>query len=243
MEREGCQTTPRLTSVQHTVSLMSRPLLAALTVLAFGGCDMLTDDPGPVWTRVGTDALYDYAPGPDSLHDYTPSYIAIPPRQHAVRMRVEPAPGWSRAELAVTWDAPGFPDPVSPFYNELIFPLENEHLDVSPRGLKVVVPARCTGGIPQGTASWVRVPRTPTDVQELAPCSLDARRRYRAVGTETVTTPEGTFEAFVLEGPAPLGGPFREYWAWEAGLLRLDVLNEAGVLRGRFTRSSLSRSR
>jgi hypothetical protein len=153
-------------------------------------------------------------------------------------MYAAPAPGWSRADIVVRWDAPGFSDPVSPFYNELIFPLEEENLVVSPGGLEVVVPARCAGGIPSGSASWVRVPRTPADVQELAACSLSPGRRYLAAGTVMVATPEDSIEAFVLEGPAPIRGTVREYWNWERGLLRLDVLNEDGVLRGRFTRSS-----
>ncbi len=221
----------------YVYASMNRTTLALLA-FSLGGCDTLNGDNGPMWTRDGSSAHFDYTPGLDSLHDYTPAYVAIPATQRAVRMFAGPAPSWSRADVVVRWDAPGFSDPVSPFYNELIFPLEEDNLVVSPRGLEVVVPARCSGGIPSGSASWVRVPRTPTDVQELAACSLSPGRLYRAVGTVMIPTPEGSFEAFILEGPAPMGGTFREFWNWEIGLLRLDVLNEDGVLRGRFTRSS-----
>src|SRR5690606_36204725 len=185
---------PRTPTPTHAV-LMPHSLVARCTLLVLAlvaGCDWAEDD-SPAWTRVGASVYYDYAPRPDSLYDLPPR-APIPPKRNAVRMRVEPAPDWSDGERLMVWDAPGFPDAVSPFYGEVFFPMENEDLVVTDRGLEVVIPYRCHNGLSYGWTSWVRVPREPADVRRYAPCSLSPGELHRFAGIETVATPAGTFD-------------------------------------------------
>lgn len=79
-------------------------------------------------------------------------------------------------------------------------------------------------------------------------CTGAVGGEFAVRGTESVTVPAGTFEALVLVGepriygdPRDAGDRTVEYWAGTEGLVRADLLNGDGVLRGSLVRASESR--
>ncbi|HEX8386079.1 MAG TPA: hypothetical protein VF576_07845, partial [Rubricoccaceae bacterium] len=148
----------------------------------------------------------------------------------------------ARGGRTVAWHTPEPGQPrYEPYYG---LPLYGEDVIETERGVEVVIPSGCTGGLlspPQGSTHYVRVPRVAGDSQAYVPCSLDPSVNYRVVDAETVVTPAGTFETYVFEAPSYAiggGGVAREYWNYEVGLVQYDLVNEEGVLRGRLTLAS-----
>lgn len=212
--------------------------LAALVAVA-SGCDAFGDD-GPAWTQAGAVATFDYAPGPDSLFvlgpGREPPFRRAPTTERAVEMRIVDADRTAYTDRQVRWTDPGHPS--SRFTYEARLPLSGDDIDVGPDGLRVTVAHDCpyiglrrTGGS-SGPLTFVRVPRTLGPLDVWTDCSRSSLA-YEAVRTETITVPAGTFEAVVVEGPGVV-----EWWSWEAGLVRLDVVRYDGVLQGRFVRST-----
>ena len=205
-------------------------LLFVLALLV--GCDSAT--PEATWYDAGVSATFDYQAGTVPLQrvDGTP----IPDRQRAVVMRFGELNFCPNA-VCVGWETPDQQQLAS--YEFFVgFPLDNETIRASDTGLGVVYPAQCSGSYIQGPRSSVtltRVPSTPSDVYTLTPCSTydPPRLALSSRGTETVQTPAGTFEAIVLADDFSV-----EYWNWEVGLVRYDVMTGDGQLRGRFVRSN-----
>lgn len=223
-------------------------LLAALAT----GCDAFDD--GPAWTQVGAVATFDYVPGPDSLlvlgPGQTPPWRRAPSTPRAVEMHVvaDGGPG-THTGARVEWRDPGAGPLPSRFQYEARLPLSNARIDATVEGLTVTVPHDCPiRGLwrvrttaEAGPLTFVRVPRAAVGPIDVWGDCTRSPLYYRAVRTEAVTVPAGTFEAVVIEGPAhPDGqGPLGvEWWSWEVGLVRYDALRYDGVLRGRFVRSA-----
>lgn len=231
-----------------------RSVLAALLLAPLvAGCDALADD-GPAWAVVGEVATFDYEPGPDSLSvlgpGRTPPFRREPATSRAVEMHVvaDRGPG-THTGRRVEWRDPGAGPLPSRFQHEARLPLSDARIDATGAGLTVTVPHDCPDpGLrrPQSTTeagplTFVRVPRAAVGALDVWGDCARSPLFYRAVRTETVTVPAGTFEAVVIEGPGhPDGtGPTGiEWWSWEVGLVRYDALRYDGVVQGRFVRSA-----
>lgn len=214
-----------------------RAALALLALLA--GCDFAAES-GPAWTEVGAVATFDYAPGPDSLFalgaGFAPPYARAASAARAVEMRVAASGDWRRTDRHVEWADPGETGG-SRFEGEVRLPLDDDDVDVTDDGLRVTTAYQCVGngwfGGSSGSVAFVRVPRTTGRIQTYTSCSNGPGALLEAARIETVTVPAGTFEAVVIEAFDQT-----EWWSWEAGLVRLDVVNDEGALRGRFVRSA-----
>ena len=227
-----------------------RPALL-LALLLVAGCDAVSGDGGPAWAEVGATATFDYVPGPDSLSVLGPGgeppFRRAPAVARAVEMRVVEAERGAYTDRQVRWVDPGSRDGRSRFTHEARLPLEGDDVDVDQDGLRVTVAHDCPdvglrrAGGAGGPLTFVRVPRAAGAALDVWGDCTRSPLSYRAVRTERVTVPAGTFEAVVVEGPAhPDGsGPLGvEWWSWEAGLVRYDALRYDGVLQGRFERSA-----
>ncbi|WP_420455209.1 hypothetical protein [Rubrivirga sp.] len=226
-----------------------RPLLF-LAALALAGCDALSPDSGPTWAEAGAVAVFDYEPGPDSLRAFVSdgtsgAHRTVEARARGFEMAVVASERWRRTDRHVVWrsaDAPGF----TSFGADVPFPLDDEDIEVVEDGIAVVVDVDCTGGGwvsggSRGRLSFVRAPNRPGTLEEFGNCqrSYDLGGvSYPATGPEPVTVPAGTVSAIRVERPLYDGGTTVEWWSWEAGLVRLDVLAADGTLRGRFVRSA-----
>ena len=228
-----------------------RPALALALLVALAGCDALAGDDAPAWARVGAVATFDYAPGADSLFvlgpGREPPFRRAPAAERAVEMRVVGADRWAYTDRQVRWADPGSRDGLSRFTHEARLPLEGDDVDVGPHGLRVTVAHDCPDiglrrpGGAGGPLTFVRVPREAGAALDVWGDCTRSPLHYRAVRTERVTVPAGTFECVVVEGPAHPDGQGAlgvEWWSWEVGLVRYDVLRYDGVLQGRFVRSA-----
>ena len=224
--------------------------LSLLTFIAVAGCDAFSEA-DPAWTRAGAVATFDYAPGPDSLKTHgpvpQPLYRAVPAGERALEMVVVASANWRRTDRHVEWrDAGASAHPYPQFHPDVPLPLFDDDIEVVEDGVAVVVDVDCygggwLGGGSSGRLSYVRVPNQAGTVQTYGNCERSSDLTTvtsSASGPETVTVPAGTFSAIRVESPIYAGGTLVEWWSWEVGLVRLDALNEAGVLRGRFVRSA-----
>ncbi len=227
-----------------------RFVLALAVLLAVAGCDAFSDD-GPAWTEVGAVATFDYTPGPDSLSvlgpGRTPPFRRAPATARAVEMRVVRADRWDYTDRRVEWGDPGGPDGLSRFDTGL--PMRGDDVEIGADGLTVTVAHDCPdlglrrpgSAESSGPLTFTRVPRAASGAFDVWGDCTRNPLFYRAVRTERVTVPAGTFEAVVIEGPAQPDGTGAggvEWWSWEVGLVRYDVLRYDGVLQGRFERSA-----
>ncbi|MDX1419762.1 MAG: hypothetical protein R3181_07325 [Rubricoccaceae bacterium] len=223
------------------------PLLGA-TLLLIAGCDAFGGDGFPApdvsWARPGAALVFDYVSGPDSLRTLIGNE-AIPSTPSAATFRVEtdvlgalddgPVGMWTFA-----YDGPG----TSPVYLGFRLPLHEDRLTTTPEGLAIVDRLTCDpyGAGPQGQFAWIRVPREPAGLTEFR-CGRSAGQSLDEGPYQTVETPAGRFEAYPLEGLGGYNGASggydtqREYWSWEHGLVRVDLLSPEGVLRGRLVRA------
>ena len=134
---------------------MRVPLLVLVLVLA--GCDSFGGSDAPAWAQAGARLTYDYTPGPDSLRYGFPRR-ALPATPAVVQMTVRESAAYGSVEAS--WYAPDGSIPrYEPYYR---LPLYGDYLAVTERGIEVVIPRGCHGGLlspPAGTTSYVRVPR------------------------------------------------------------------------------------
>ncbi len=218
---------------------MPRRTLALLALVLLAGCDAFGGPDGPGWTQTGARLVYDYTSGPDSLHYGFPRR-ALPATPAIIEMRVFGE--GSYGGRGISWYTTDLSSPLYERYWAL--PLYGEDIIATERGVEVVIPRGCSGGLfgsVQGSTHYVRVPRVASDAQSYVPCSLDLSVAYRIAGAEMVVTPAGTFETFIYEVPSWAEGRdavTREFWNYDAGLVRLDIVNADGVLRGRLMLAS-----
>lgn len=227
------------------------PLLLALVALA--GCDAFGPD-APAWAAPGAVAVFDYAPGPDSIYANgtagAGTYAAVPATPRALAMRVVASPEGYRTDRHVEWGDPAVPGHgPTPFASAgIALPLNDDSVEMAADGLAVVVDVDCAeggwvGGGTRGRLAFIRVPNRAGTLQEFGNCERSGDLTgptFPATGPEPVTVPAGTFEAIRIETPVygyP-GGTAVEYWSWDVGLVRLDIVNPEGALRGRFERSA-----
>lgn len=213
------------------------PVLLAVLVLT--GCDLFTEA-DPLWTEPGAVATFDYEPGPTPLLTRQSGEVAPEPAgERVVSMLVTEADRWEKADREVVWREPsdlgGY---TTRFRNPGVsFPLDDDVFDLSDDGLRVVVAHQCTGngwtGGGSGSLAWVRVPRTSGTILPWGNCSREPGTGYPATASVTVTVPAGTFETVRIEHWDGV-----EYWNWEVGLVRYDVLRYDGEPQGRFVRSA-----
>jgi len=212
--------------------------LAALVLIA--GCDAFSGG-GPAWAEAGAVAAFDYTPGPDSLWAFGPGneppYRRAAAADRAVVMRIDAGESHEPADRRVTWGEPS-DGSRSRFVSDVRFPLDHASIEVKGDGLRIVRHTGCGGGLiggTRGTTSVLRVPKVTGLLQEVGDCPTGPGRTLESARFETVTVPAGTFEVVVIEDPHY---DQVEYWSWDAGLVRLDVFNGEGALRGRFVRSA-----
>lgn len=229
-----------------------RALLALIALVAVAGCDAFGDS-APAWTEAGAVAVFDYTPGPDSIYTWgvaaEGTFAAVPATPRALEMRMVASPDWRRTDRYVDWRDTAAPEfTLSQFQSVFELPLDEDDVEVADDGLAVVVDVDCSGegwliGGSGGRLAFIRVPNRPGTVQAFGNCGRSGALTgptYPATGPEPVTVPAGTFSAIRVETEVVgyPGGTAVEYWSWEAGLVRLDVVGPEGVLRGRFERSA-----
>ncbi len=229
-----------------------RSPLALLLLVALAGCDIASDS-APAWTEAGAVAVFDYTPGPDSIYTWgvaaEGTYAAVPATRRVLEMRMVASPDWRRTDRHVDWRDTAAPEfALSQFQSVFELPLDEDDVEVADDGLAVVVDVDCSGGGwvsggSRGRLAFIRVPNRAGTVQEFGDCSRSGDLTgptFPATGPESVTVPAGTFSAIRVETAVAAypGGSAIEWWSWEAGLVRLDVVGPEGVLRGRFERSA-----
>lgn len=220
---------------------MARVVLL-LTLFALAGCDAVGGDTAPSWVEAGAVAVFDYEPGPDSLYSRglrsDEPYRAVPATPRIVQLEVVRAEDWRRTDRFVRWRESADPAyTLTRFAGDVSFPLDDDDIGVNEYGLTVSVATQCTGngwvGGSSSSLAFVRVPRTTGRLQTYGNCANGPGAAFDATGPETVTVPAGTFQAIRIDR-----GRVVEFWSWEAGLVRLDVVGHGGALRGRFLRSA-----
>ncbi|WP_412062409.1 hypothetical protein [Rubrivirga sp. IMCC45206] len=224
-----------------------------LALLAVAGCDAFGGTPDPAWTEAGAVAVFDYTPGPDSIYTWgvaaEGTYAAVPATPRALEMRIVASPDWRRTDRYVDWRDTAAPDfTLSQFQSVFELPLDDADVEVADDGLAVVVDVDCSGGGwvsggSSGRLAFIRVPNRAGTVQDINNCGHSGALTgptFPATGPESVTVPAGTFSAIRIETPVVgyPGGTAVEWWSWDAGLVRLDVVGPEGGLRGRFERSA-----
>ncbi len=209
-----------------------RALSLVAVLLTFAGCDTAVDS--AAWYDAGTVATFDYQAGDVPLA--RANLEPIPSAERAVVMSFDEQ-SFCPGATCVQWFVAGQQQIASQEFSTS-FPLQDATVRETETGLGIVYPARCSGSYvqgPQGSVTLTRVPRTPSDIYTLTPCRTfeEPRLALSSRGRETIVTPAGTFDTVVLDS-----GDSVEFWNWDVGLVRVDLLTGEGQLRGRFVRSA-----
>lgn len=221
-------------------------LSALLLVLGLSACDSASGGDGG-WAAPGSRRTFDYVPGADPVLAFD-SAEAFPATPGAAVLQVERNEGTAEGGLAVSWAFPTAPATLPyaeayPIRQAFRLPLLDEAVDVGGAAVSVYASTDCNPyDGPSGSAvREVRVPASAAvgSVVRLTACEGIPAATFTVREPQRVTVPAGTFDALVLAGePNSEGDRTVEFWAGRDGLVRVDVENEAGVLRGRLVLAS-----
>jgi hypothetical protein len=223
------------------VSVVIRSVALALTfALGLTACDSGTSDDG--WAGPGARLTFAYVSGPDPILAFG-SAEAFQATPGAAVLQVERNGATADGDLFVTWAFPHAPASLPyaeayPVRSAFRLPLLDTAADVAPYSVSVYASADCNpyDGSSGAATREVRVPPPGTPVGSpvlLRACDGEVGTTFIVREPQRVTVPAGTFDALVLAGERNAAGDRTvEFWAGPDGLVRVDLENEAGVLRG-----------